>query len=59
MDTAFQNFQRSMGNMVSVLSEHSFDIQYRSGSKHSNADGLSNIPVQITEIYHIMVVASA
>ena len=42
----FRNSGGQLARWLSVLSEYSFDIQHRSGSKHSNADGLSRIPVQ-------------
>ena len=42
----FRNSGGQLARWLSVLSEYSFHIQHRSGSKHSNADGLSRIPVQ-------------
>ena len=43
----FRNSGGQLTRWLSVLSEYSFDIQHRSDSKHSNADGLSLIPVEI------------
>ena len=42
----FRNSWGQLARWLSVLSEYSFDIQHSSGSKHSNSDGLSRIPVQ-------------
>lgn len=40
----FKHSGGQLARWLSELSEYSFDIQHRSGIKHSNADGLSRIP---------------